>query len=434
MKTLHFTSKPKFMRFLVILLGLFVGYQVVPAEIAINYSLQQDTKIIIYTGIVTDNNSEALPHAVLSVEKTNISTVTNADGEFSLKIPISEINKNLIISFLGHESIRLPISSLRPTKNRIRLKALAFTLPELEVLTKDPNFIIQKMLDNKSQNYSTKDRIMTAFYRETIKKRKTNISLSEAVVEVYKRAYNSSLHDMASLYKSRKSTDYNRLDTLVFKLMGGPFNNIYLDIMRYPEFIFSPKIFENYEFKFVKTDHINDRLMYVINFQQLRHVVDPLFYGLLYIDAESYALARAEFDMDLTNNAEATRLFVRKKPFNAKINTTKAHYIIDYRLIDDLWHYSYSRIDLGLRINWKRKLFHTYYNSSIEMAATDWSDNVDRKTFRKKDSRINPKVVIHDEASGFADPEFWGEFNIIEPDKSIENAINKIQRQLRKRK
>lgn len=429
MKILSFTSNQQFLKLLILFLGLILGVQTISADL-----LQQEPEILTYTGVVTNNNSEVLPNAVLSVEKTNISTVTNADGEFSLKIPASEINKNLLISFLGHENLRLPISSLRPTRNRIRLKVLTFVLPELEVLTKDPNFIIQKMLDNKSKNYSAEDMMMTAFYRETIKKRRTNISLSEAVVEVYKRAYSSSLHDMASLYKSRKSTDYSRLDTLVFKLMGGPFNNIYLDIMRYPDFIFSPKIFENYEFKFVRTDHINDRLMYVINFQQLRHIVDPLFYGLLYIDAENYALARAEFDMDLTNNAEATRLFVRKKPFNAKVNTTQAHYIIDYRLMDDLWYYSYSRIDLGLRINWKRKLFHTYYNSTIEMAATDWSDDVDRKTFRNKDSRISPKVVIHDEASGFADPEFWGEFNIIEPEKSIENAINKIQKQLKRRK
>ena len=66
------------------------------------------------------------------------------------------------------------------------------------------------------------------------------------------------------------------------------------------------------------------------------------------------------------------------------------------------------------------------------MAATDWSDDMDRQTFRSKD-RIRQSVVIQDEIMGFADPEFWGEFNIIEPDKSIENAINKIQKQLKKR-
>ena len=46
--------------------------------------------------------------------------------------------------------------------------------------------------------------------------------------------------------------------------------------------------------------------------------------------------------------------------------------------------------------------------------------------------RINPNVVIQDAITGFSEPEFWGEYNIIEPDKSIENAINKIQKRLKK--
>jgi len=43
-------------------------------------------------------------------------------------------------------------------------------------------------------------------------------------------------------------------------------------------------------------------------------------------------------------------------------------------------------------------------------------------------------IILNDEALGFADPDFWGEYNIIEPEKSIESAIKKIQRQLRKSK
>ena len=432
MNSILYKSKRKLAIPFLVLLSLCIGFQTAWAENQLSSPLP-DSTVFTYSGVVAGDNSEALPYAVLSVEKTNISTVTNADGEFVLKIFQTDLNKNLLISFMGHENLRMPISRLQPEGNRIRLKALSVVLPELEVLSRDPQLIIRKMMDNRSKNYSSKDKIMTAFYRETIKKRNTNVSLSEAITEVYKRAYGSSLHDMAALYKSRKSTDYNKLDTLVFKLMGGPYNNIYMDIMRYPEFIFTENIFDYYEFKFLRTDQINDRIVYVIDFKQLRHIVEPLFYGNLYIDAESYALVKAEFDMNLTNNDEATRIFVRKKPFNARVSTTKAHYVVDYRLIDDLWYYSYSRIDLGLKINWKRRLFNTFYNSNIEMAATNWSDAADRKAFRAKD-RINPSVVIQDEATGFADPEFWGEYNIIEPDKSIENAISKIQKQLERGK
>jgi hypothetical protein len=287
------------------------------------------------------------------------------------------------------------------------------------------------MMDNRLKNYSSKDMLMTAFYRETIKKRNTNVSLAEAIAEICKRSYDSNQSDMVSLFKSRKSTNYHKLDTLVFKLMGGPFNNIYLDVMRYPEIVFTDKIFDNYQFTFVKTDRIEDRLMYVISFKQLPHIVTPLYYGNLYIDAETYALAKADFNMNLENNEEATQMFVKKKPLNAKVSTTKAHFVVDYRLIGDKWFYSYSRVDLNMKIDWRKKLFNTYYNSNIEMAATDWTENFDPKIFKTKD-RISSNVIIQDEASGFADPQFWGEYNIIEPDKSIENAINKIIKQLRK--
>lgn len=430
MTTTNFIHKNKLSKSLYLLLSLFIGFQAMAAEIRPGAQLP-DSAFAVFSGIITGEKNDQMPYAVISVEKTNISTVTNADGEFLLKVPKADMDKNLLISFLGYENLRIALVSLLPAGNKIRMKPLPFTLPPLEVISKDPESIIRKMMENRNKNYSQRDMMMTAFYRETIKKKNTNISLSEAIVEVYKRAYNSSLHDMASLFKSRKSTDYNKLDTLVFKLMGGPFNNIYLDVMRYPDYIFSENIFENYEFKFLKTDQINDRVVYVIDFRQLRHIAEPLFYGNLYVDAETFALAKAEFDMDLTNNDEATRIFVRKKPFNAKINTTRAHYVIDYRLVDDTWYYSYGRIDLGLKINWQKRLFHTFYNSVIEMAATDWSDDMDRKTFRTKD-RISPTVVIQDEASGFSDPEFWGEYNIIEPDKSIENAISKIKKQLEK--
>ena len=430
MTTTNFIHKNKLSKSLHLLLSLFIGFQAMAAEIRPGAQLP-DSAFAVFSGIIIGEKNDQMPYAVISVEKTNISTVTNADGEFLLKVPKADMDKNLLISFLGYENLRIALVSLLPAGNKIRMKPLPFTLPPLEVISKDPESIIRKMMENRNKNYSQRDMMMTAFYRETIKKKNTNISLSEAIVEVYKRAYNSSLHDMASLFKSRKSTDYNKLDTLVFKLMGGPFNNIYLDVMRYPDYIFSENIFENYEFKFLKTDQINDRVVYVIDFRQLRHIAEPLFYGNLYVDAETFALAKAEFDMDLTNNDEATRIFVRKKPFNAKINTTRAHYVIDYRLVDDTWYYSYGRIDLGLKINWQKRLFHTFYNSVIEMAATDWSDDMDRKTFRTKD-RISPTVVIQDEASGFSDPEFWGEYNIIEPDKSIENAISKIKKQLEK--
>ena len=64
------------------------------------------------------------------------------------------------------------------------------------------------------------------------------------------------------------------------------------------------------------------------------------------------------------------------------------------------------------------------------MAITDWKKNNTGKN--KPENSIRPTVILADEASGFSDPEFWGKYNIIEPEKSIESAIKKIIKQLKK--
>ena len=70
---------------------------------------------------------------------------------------------------------------------------------------------------------------------------------------------------------------------------------------------------------------------------------------------------------------------------------------------------------------------------TCEMAVTDWKKNTDSQLPKIKD-RMKSSIILNDEALGFADPDFWGEYNIIEPEKSIESAIKKIQRQLRRSK
>ena len=64
------------------------------------------------------------------------------------------------------------------------------------------------------------------------------------------------------------------------------------------------------------------------------------------------------------------------------------------------------------------------------MAITDLSK--DFKDKPRPSESLRPTIILSDEASGFSDPDFWGEYNIIEPEKSIESAIEKINKQLKK--
>ncbi len=413
--------------------GFFFSFLLISFSVL---NAQTDTAVETYkefSGIVVDENSgDALVFASLAIENTNISTVTNNDGKFLLKVPSNLENSNIVISFLGYKQKTVALSSLKKSKNKISLEPDVTELSEATINTfKNPKDLVEETFKRKASNNLNQQANMTAFYRETIKKRRRNVSLAEAIVNVYKQPYNSNRKDNMKLYKARKSTDYTKLDTVALKLQGGPFNALYVDMMKYPQYIFTSEMLQYYDFSYLPSTTINGKAVYIVKFAQNPNVVEPLFYGKLYIDAETLALNSAIYNLNVENKELTGSMFVKKKPRDIKVYPTKAAYRVDYREKNGKWYYGYSNVQITFKINKKRKLFNTTYSLSSEMAITDWEIS-DAKESLKFKERLKPSIIITDEASGFSDPEFWGAYNVIEPEKSIESAINKIKRQLKK--
>ncbi|MFX0558235.1 carboxypeptidase-like regulatory domain-containing protein [Maribacter sp. CXY002] len=401
----------------------------------IGVSFAQETAFKEYHGEVADNKTKKpLVFATIAVEGTNVSTITNTEGQFSLKIPQSSNGKNIIVSFLGYKTMSLPIDQFSNGTNEILMTELITELSEVNLsVPKDAEKLVRETLQKRGENYIDDPTVMTAFYRETIKKRKKNVSLSEAVVNIYKTPYSSKRTDAVQLYKARKSTDYNKLDTVALKLQGGPFNALFVDMVKYPEYIFTNETIGYYNFSFVNSTRVDDKLIYVVKFEQKPGIIDPLYTGKLYIDAQNKILTSAIYSLNITDKNLAAQMFVRKKPKNAKVWPTEVAYRVDYREKDGKWYYGYSNVLLEFKVNWDKKLFNSIYSMSCEMAVTDWEKNMDNFAPKSKE-RMKSSIILSDEAIGFADPDFWGEYNIIEPEKSIESAIKKIQRQLRRSK
>lgn len=384
--------------------------------------------------IIEKNSSKELVFATITLEGTNISTVSNTEGEFLLKVPVS-IEKGMVsFSFLGHTTKKIPLEKLEEKNNKVELEISITQLAEVNInAPKDAEALFREVLNKRGENYFDNPTLMTAFYRETIKKRRRNVSLSEAVVNIYKSSYASSKRDAVQLYKARKSTDYSKLDTVALKLQGGPFNTLYVDIMKYPEYIFIDATIDEYNFSFDRSTVINDRHIYVINFEQLESIREPLYKGKLYIDAENKTLTSAVYKLNITNRSLASRLFVRKKPANVDVWPTEVAYRVDYRNKNGKWYYGYSNVLMEFKVDWDDKLFNSVYSMTAEMAVTDWKKN-NEDTGLKNKEKIKKSIILSDEAIGFSDPDFWGEYNIIEPEKSIQSAIKKIQRQLKRNK
>ncbi len=106
------------------------------------------------------------------------------------------------------------------------------------------------------------------------------------------------------------------------------------------------------------------------------------------------------------------------------------NYIVKYRKVDDKWFLNYVRNELQLWVRWNRKLFRSNYTITSEMAVTDFSEEGVEK-FRLREAVWSDDILV-DEVSSFEDPAFWGEYNLIQPEQSIEVAIERLSRKLKR--
>jgi hypothetical protein len=386
-------------------------------------------------GLVIDSNTkEALILATISVQEDNLSTVTNSEGAFTLKIPSSMTEGYIQVSFLGYQTQNLPFSIFGEDPLRIDMLEVATPLNEVNIVVpRSPESLVREVLLKKDENYLDKYAKMTAFYREIIRKRKKNIALSEAVVQVYKSPYSQNRQDAVQLFKARKSTDYSRLDTLTLKLQGGPFNALYQDLIKYQDYLFSADYIDDYTFTYERETRIDDVPITVIGFRQKPEILSPLYQGRLYIDSKRKVLVSAVYALNITDTKLASAMFVKRKPAQATVSPRSISYRVDYREKNGKWYYGYSNAVLEFKVDWDKRLFNSVFSLTCEMAVTEWEYILEEEIPKNRDL-IKTSVILNDEAEGFSDPDFWGAYNIIEPDKSIESAIRKIQRQLRQTK
>ena len=388
----------------------------------------QDFKTV--KGIVKSAESkQVLEFASIQLMGTELKTISNTEGTFEIKVPLSVKNAQLRISFLGYADRVFSVDQFDTKEKVIELFSQVTELEgvELERLT-DLKNLIQTSLERK-ESYVQDAQRLTTFYRETIKKGNKNAALAEAVNYVYKAPYQNSQLDRISLIKSRKQTDYSRLDTVALKLQGGPFNALFIDLVKYPRYIFEGDLIDAYNYTLVEQNYQDQDLIYTIAFEPIQVNREYMYKGTLKINASKVQLLQASYALNIIDPDRAAQLFVRKKPSNLRVWPKQVNYFVNYGLYKQKGIYNYSNVNMSFAVNYKRKIFNKNFTLKAEMATTDIKPIESTKI--EKDNRFKTSIILVDQAEGFSDPDFWGAFNIIEPEKSIEVAIRKIQRKLR---
>ena len=215
------------------------------------FAQDDDINYITINGVVKDRvTRQALPYVNISVINQETATVTNSEGEFTLKIPQTGSEIEILLAQIGYHSSRIKIQGNDTGKRVIWLSPSSMVLKEVIVQGYEPRALVRDALEKIPQNYDQQSRLLTGFYRETAKKRRHFINLSEAIISIYKTNYKISevSHDKVGVMKGRKLVSTKVSDTLAVKLIGGPNIATHLDVVKNPNIILSIEDMDNYEY------------------------------------------------------------------------------------------------------------------------------------------------------------------------------------------
>jgi len=245
------------------------------------------------SGVVKDAQTKKnLGYVNVSVPGTNVGTVTNSDGEFVLKIKSTLQAKEVEFSHLAYKNARITVDGMNSEKV-VSLVPNPRMLREVVIRPELPRQLIDQAIEKIPSNYSKNPDLFTGFYRETAQKGKRYIQVSEAVVNLYKSAYDHALNkDRVRIFKGRELLSQKASDTLAVKLMGGPTLAVMLDVVKNPDVLLDKEILQSYSYTMEDPISIDNRLQYVISFKPSVILPIALYNGTFYIDQETLAFTR----------------------------------------------------------------------------------------------------------------------------------------------
>lgn len=395
-----------------------------------NASSADDTVLVSGT-VKNSKNKKAIENVSLSLNGSNISTVTNSDGFFKLKAPKKLFEKGVKFEKIGFQTLYLDLESLDSNGENLQvlLDPTGKVLTELVVLGGDPREVVKTALLKIPENYSDKNNLFEGFYRETVQKGNKFISISEAMVDVLKRPYRkrSIMGDKVSIKKGRTILSPKSSDTLSVKLAGGPYMSVLLDVVKNGDHLFTVEEMDNFNFKMEQPAMIDNRMHYVVNFTPKVSLSYPLHKGIIYIDGDNLAINRVEFELDMSDKNKATEAILRKKPFGLRFNPQEVSGMVSYKTIDGKSYINYVFSKMRFKCDWKKRLFSSGYTTIAEMVMVDRDDSPEKNV--KFAETFGKRNIFSDIVGNYWEEDYWKDFNIIEPTESLEKAIIKLKKQ-----
>lgn len=380
-------------------------------------------------GKVIDESGKALPYATIGLINNKKATLSNENGFFNLKIPKANYNNKIAFKFLGYKIKKVNISDLKDSINIVQLSVLTHKLKTINIKYQKPEDIIIKSLSKVPENYFSKPANLQGFYREKVTENYENIQFIEAVVGVYKAAYNNSKDkDRIKILKAREQQDVK--SSTFFKYLyfvDGPYEAIQLDVAKYPtNFIkvlnsninfLNQKHFKHYTYKFIDPkDNPLAEEHFLIEFKPKKK--KAVLEGYILISRDDYAIISLEFKINEKNKAYSSLLNTNSEQYlnyeGYHTKTKNYNCKTEFKFCNGEYILSNSKLNYSFYFINQSGSDSTIIANSINFVVTEIeTENIikykNRETIWRNGS-LSRQL-------GEYDPEFWESYNVIELEK-----------------
>ncbi len=394
----------------------------------------QDFKVI--SGQLLDKDTgKGVPYANIGIPERGIGTTSNDYGYFTFKVPNYYLSSDLIVSVIGYKTFKSPVKDFGESVV-IDLDPTSYSLSEIQIVDENGvENIIRKAVSRIPDNYPTYPTTVLGFYRESrTDSLDQHVYLAEGVLNIHKDTYKSSKEGMVSLVQGRKLNLKNPLDTII----RGGFSSGHMaghrfDFVKNKEDFIDEDFFPAYKYWVESITTYNDREVYVIGFdkdpegsaikkkKKKRSVFnmilggskysskDARLRGRVYIEKESYAFIRAEFEV----TEKGLRKYDDYPLYTGRWTFNK--YVVNYQQVDGKWYFSDALREGGRRDG-------GVFSNEIKVTQV----NTERAKPIPYLERIDDNEEFVD-MTGQYDEDFWQSYNTVPMSEKLSESMQQFK-------
>ncbi|TKG93564.1 hypothetical protein EYV94_17625 [Puteibacter caeruleilacunae] len=380
--------------------------------------------------ILDRGNGRPIPYVNITVKDKFLGTISNMEGDFLFKLDPELKNDTIIFSCLGYHKVHYRANDLVHDHQTILMNPLTVQLKEIQVTKVEPEEVIERVIANIATNYPDREILLNSYYREIIKVDKKYSTVSEAIMDILKYPAFSSRSDRVKIVKGRQNDQVEKVREVKFKFMGGPFYINKLDIIRNSEEFINKSDWQKYKYELEDVITIRERPTYIIKFKpEIMHLSTALFEGKLYVDAYSFAITRAQYQLTKEALRQSRTSFIKRISRNLKARPITAQYEVSYIKLGSKWHLNTAHNNVKFKVRSKNQLINSTFHARSEILITDRNYNNILPFHREEVFRS--RFIFADMLDGF-DNEFWGQYNTIQPEEDLRKAINRFNNRVKK--